>query len=205
MITKTKHLRKDDAVVLMLDHQTGLMSLVRDFGPDEFRNNVMALAATAKHFKLPTILASSLDGGPNGPLFPALVKLLPDAPIVRRPGEINAWDNPEFLEKLKATGRRQLLIAGIVTDVCVAMPTLSALAEGYEVFVVIDASGTFSPAVRDAAHQRLSDAGAQLINWFAVACELQVDWRNGMEGLAALFDQHIPDYSNLISSLNRSA
>lgn len=202
MITQTKHLRKDDAVVLMLDHQTGLFSLVRDFGPDEFRSNVLGLAATAKYFKLPTILSSSLEDGPNGPLLPALVELLPDAPIVRRPGEINAWDNPDFLEKVKATGRRQLLIAGIVTDVCVAMPALSALAEGYEVFVVIDASGTFSPAVRDAAHQRLSDAGAQLINWFAVACELQVDWRNGMQGLASLFDRHIPDYSNLISSSN---
>lgn len=80
---------------------------------------------------------------------------------------------------LQATGRKKLLIAGIVTDVCVLFPTLSALAEGYEVYVVVDASGTFNEAVRDAALTRASDAGAVLINWFAVACELQKDWRLG--------------------------
>ena len=80
---------------------------------------------------------------------------------------------------LQATGRKKLLIAGIVTDVCVLFPTLSALAEGYEVYVVVDASGTFNTAVRDAALTRASAAGAVLINWFAVACELQKDWRLG--------------------------
>jgi hypothetical protein len=79
----------------------------------------------------------------------------------------------------QATGRKKLLVAGIVTDVCVLFPTLSALAEGYEVYVVVDASGTFNPVVRDAALTRASDAGAVLINWFAVACELQKDWRLG--------------------------
>lgn len=80
---------------------------------------------------------------------------------------------------LQATGRKKLLIAGIVTDVCVLFPTLSALAEGYEVYMVVDASGTFNTAVRDAALTRASAAGAVLINWFAVACELQKDWRLG--------------------------
>ncbi|MCA1443245.1 hydrolase [Ensifer sp. IC4062] len=196
-------IRKEDAVVLMLDHQTGLFSLVRDFQPDEFRNNVLALGATAKYFGLPTILATSMDQGPNGVLLPQLREILPDAPVIKRPGEINAWDNPEFLSTLKATGKKQIIVAGIVTDVCVAMPTLSALAEGYEVFVVVDASGTFSNVARDAAHTRMANAGAQLINWFAVACELQRDWRNGVEGLAALFEKHIPDYGNLISGLKR--
>lgn len=203
MSNPAKFVRKDDAVLLMLDHQVGLFSLVRDFPPDVFRNNVLALAETAKNFALPTLFATSVDEGPNGPLLPELRKILPDAPVIRRAGEINAWDSLKFLEALKATGRKQLLIAGIVTDVCVAMPALSALAEGYEVFVVVDASGTFSDVTRDAAHLRLTQAGAQLINWFAVACELQRDWRNGAEGLAALFAAHIPDYGNLISSLKQ--
>jgi hypothetical protein len=80
---------------------------------------------------------------------------------------------------LQATGRKKLLIAGIVTDVCVLFPTLSALAEGFEVYVVVDASGTFNKVVRDAALMRATAAGAVLINWFAVACELQKDWRLG--------------------------
>ena len=195
-----KLLRKDDAVVLLLDHQLGLFSLVRDFGPDEFRNNVLATAGTARLFGLPTILASSVEDGPNGPLMPELRALFPDAPFIKRAGEINAWENPDFVKAVKATGRRQVVIAGIVTDVCVAMPALSALAEGYEVFVVVDASGTFSPAVRDATQRRLTAAGAQMINWFAMACELQRDWRHDAAGLAALFARHIPDYANLINT-----
>ncbi|MBO9708053.1 MAG: hydrolase [Caulobacter sp.] len=200
MSNPPKFLNKDDAVVLMLDHQTGLFSLVRDYGPDEFRNNVLALAATAKYFQLPTILATSVETGPNGPLLPALREIHAEAPYIKRPGEINAWDNPEFVAAVKATGKKQLVIAGIVTDVCVAMPALAAVAEGFEVFVVVDASGTFSPAVRDATLTRMASAGVQLVNWFSVACELQRDWRNGAEGLAALFAKHIPDYANLIAS-----
>lgn len=200
MTLSKKLVRKDDAAVLLLDHQVGLFSLVRDFGPDEFRNNVLALAATAKYFELPTVIATSVSSGPNGPILPEIIETLPDAPLISRAGEINAWDSPEFVAAVKATGRKQLLIAGIVTDVCVAMPALSALEEGYEVFIVTDASGTFSSAVRDATFHRLASAGAQLINWFAVACELQRDWRNNPAGLAALFQRHIPDYGNLITA-----
>ncbi len=126
--------------------------------------------------------------------------MFPDAPYIRRPGEINAWDNPEFVQAVRATSRKQIILAGIVTDVCVAMPALTAISEGFEVFVVADASGTFSPAVREAAHRRLAAAGVQLINWFALACELHRDWRNDVEGLATLFARYIPDYGNLINS-----
>lgn len=193
-------LDKNDAAVLLVDHQAGLSSLVRDIEPDKFRNNVLALADLASYFKLPTILTTSFENGPNGPLWNELKQTFPQAPYIARPGQINAWDNEEFLAAVKATGKKQLIIAGIVTEVCVAFPTLSALAEGYEVFVVTDASGTFDPLTRDAAWQRMSAAGAQLMTWFAVACELHRDWRNDVEGLGALFAAHIPDYRNLINS-----
>jgi nicotinamidase-related amidase len=196
----TKLVRKEDAVVLLLDHQAGLFSLVRDFGPEEFKNNVLALAACAKHFGLPTILTSIMDYGPNGPLLPDIRAMFPDAPYVRRAGEINAWDNAEFVQAVKATGRTQIILAGIVTDVCVAMPALTAIEQGFAVFVVADACGTFSAAVRDTAHRRMATAGVQLINWFALACELHRDWRNDIDGLASLFARHVPDYANLISS-----
>lgn len=201
MASKPTFVRTDDAVVLFLDHQTGLFSLVRDFGPDEFRNNVLALVETTKYFELPAILATSMETGPNGVILPQIKEAFPDAPYIARPGEINAWDNADFVAAVRATGRKQLIIAGIVTDVCVAMPTLAALAEGFEVFVVTDCSGTFSPQVREAAHKRMAAAGAQLINWFALACELQRDWRNGAEGLADLLSKHLPDYGNLITTL----
>ncbi|QDV38300.1 isochorismate family cysteine hydrolase YcaC [Tautonia plasticadhaerens] len=198
--TRYRRLSKDDAVVLLVDHQSGLISLVQDFSPGEFKNNVLALARSAKFFGLPTILTTSFEQGPNGPLVPELKELFPDAPYIARPGQINAWDNEDFVRAIEATGRKQLIIAGVVTDVCVAFPTLSAIEAGYEVFVVVDASGTFNEAVRQAALARMSAAGAQLMNWFAVACELQRDWRNDIEGLGNLLSEHIPNYRNLMTS-----
>jgi nicotinamidase-related amidase len=197
---KYRRISKDDAVVLLVDHQSGLISLVQDYSPGEFKNNVLALAAIARYYQLPTILTTSFEEGPNGPLVPELVEMFPDAPFIPRPGQINAWDNEDFVAAIEATGRKQLIIAGVVTDVCVAFPTLSALEAGYEVFVVTDASGTFNCSVREAAWMRMSQAGAQLMNWFSVACELHRDWRNDIEGLGSLLSDHIPAYRNLITS-----
>ncbi len=135
MNTPYKRLDKNDAAVLLVDHQAGLLSLVRDIDPDKFKNNVLALADLAKYFKLPTILTTSFENGPNGPLVPELKALFPDAPYIPRPGQINAWDNEEFVKAVKATGKKQLIIAGVVTEVCVAFPALSALAEGFDVFI----------------------------------------------------------------------
>lgn len=196
-------LNKDDVAVLLVDHQTGLLSLVRDIEPDKFINNVLALADAAKYFDLPTILTTSFEQGPNGPLIPELKAQFPDAPYIARPGQINAWDNADFVKAIKATGKKQLLIAGVVTEVCVAFPALSAIEEGFEVFVVTDASGTFNAMTRDAAWDRMSAAGAQLMTWFGVACELHRDWRNDVEGLATLFANHIPDYKNLMTSYDQ--
>ena len=197
-----KRLDRNHAAVLLVDHQTGLLSLVRDIQPDTFKNNVLALADLARYFELPTILTTSFEDGPNGPLVPELKDTFPNAPYIARPGQINAWDNEDFVAAVKATGKRQLIIAGVVTEVCVAFPTLSALAEDFDVFVVTDASGTFNDLTRHSAWERMSRSGAQLMTWFGVACELHRDWRNDVEGLGALFANHIPDYRNLINSYN---
>jgi len=197
---KYERLRRDDAAMLLIDHQSGLISLVQDFTPGEFKNNVLALASVAKFFELPTILTTSFEDGPNGPLVPELKEAFPEVPYIARPGQINAWDNEDFVAAVEKTGCKQLIVAGVVTDVCVAFPTLSAIEAGYEVFVVTDASGTFNETVRHAAWDRMSAAGAQLMNWFSVACELHRDWRNDVEGLGELLSNHIPPYRNLITS-----
>src|SRR5690349_15814077 len=114
-----KKLSKDDAVLLLVDHQAGLISLVQDFSPDDFKNSVIALADIGKFFNLPTILTTSFDEGPNGPLVPELIERFPNAPFIHRPGQINAWDNADFVAAIEATGRKQLILAGVVTDVCV--------------------------------------------------------------------------------------
>ncbi|ATB33615.1 isochorismate family cysteine hydrolase YcaC [Melittangium boletus] len=190
----------NNAAVLLVDHQAGLLSLVRDFNPDQFKNNVLALADLADYFKLPTLLTTSFEDGPNGPLMPELKAKFPQAPFIARPGQINAWDNEDFVKAVKATGRKQLLIAGVVTEVCVAFLALSAIEAGFEVFIVTDASGTFNEVSRHTAWNRMSEAGAQLVTWFAAACELHRDWRRDVEGLGSLLSNHIPDYRNLITS-----
>jgi nicotinamidase-related amidase len=199
---KYHRLDKQDAAVLLIDHQSGLCNIVGDFSPDSFKNNVLALADAARYFQLPTILTTSFEQGPNGPLVPELRELFPEAPYIARPGQINAWDNEDFVQAVRDTGKKQLIIAGVVTEVCVAFPALSALEEGYEVFVVTDASGTFNHTTREAAWARMAAAGAQLVTWFAVACELHRDWRHDIEGLGALFSNHLPAYRNLITSHN---
>jgi hypothetical protein len=97
---KYNRLSKDDAVVLLVDHQAGLISLVQDYSPGEFKNNVLALADVAKFFNLPTILTTSFEDGPNGPIVPELKETFPDAPYIPRPGQINAWDNEDFVNAI---------------------------------------------------------------------------------------------------------
>ena len=113
-------LDKNDAAVLLVDHQSGLCHLVQDFSPDDFKNNVLALADTARYFKLPTILTTSFEDGPNGPLLPELKELFPDAPYIARPGQINAWDNEDFVKAIKAAGKLRLIIAGIGSLCCLS-------------------------------------------------------------------------------------
>lgn len=200
MTNRYRRLNKVDAAVLLIDHQAGLVSLVQDYSPNEFKNNILALANVAKFFELPTILTTSFESGPNGPIVPELKEMFPKAPYIARPGQINAWDNADFVKAVQDTGKQQLMIAGVVTDVCVAFVALSAIEAGYEVFVVTDASGTFDESVRSTAWLRMNNAGVQLVNWFAVVCELYRDWRYDIAGLGTLLANHIPLYRGLMTS-----
>jgi len=173
-----ERLSSDNAALLMIDHQTGLANGVQTQSPTEFVNNVKALASWAKLYKLPTIITTSAADGPNGPIMPAVTSLLPDATIIHRPGEINAWDNAEFVAAVDRLGRKKLLIAGISTEVCLAFVSLSAVAAGYDVYGVLDASGTWNRLVEQAAIARLVQAGIVPITWVAVGAELLIDWRS---------------------------
>ena len=194
-------LTPDNAALLMVDHQTGLANGVTDQSIPEFRTAVAALAATAKLFNLPTIITTSAADGPNGPVLPEIPRILPNAKVIPRPGEVNAWDNSEFVAAVEATGRKKLLVAGISTDVCVAFVALSAIEAGYDVYAVIDASGTWNKLVQEMAVQRMVQAGVVPITWVAVAAELQADWRRPTgQGLAQVMGEYLPFYGNLITS-----
>jgi nicotinamidase-related amidase len=103
-------LRKNDTVFLVVDHQLGLFSLVRDFAPDQYRNNILAHAALPKVFNIPTILTTSAETGPNGPLPREIVEIHKGAPFIKRNGEVNAWDNADFRAAVKATGKKQIVL-----------------------------------------------------------------------------------------------
>ena len=195
-------LTSENAALLLIDHQAGLALGVETTNPETFRNNVIAIAKVGKLFELPTILTTSADSGPNGPLMPDITKVFPDVDIIRRKGEINAWDDPKFKQAVEATGRKKLIIAGISTDVCLLFPVLSAISEGYDVYAVFDSSGTWNDIAQQATMMRLSQAGCKTTNWVSVAAELQNDWRNptGQE-LAGLFNDHLTFYGHLISNL----
>jgi nicotinamidase-related amidase len=181
----TDWLTPDNAALLMVDHQTGISNGVADQSIPEFNNNVMALAKVAKVYNLQTVFTTSAGDGPNGSLLPGLTDILPDAPIIRRPGEINAWNNKDFVAAVKKTERKKLIVAGISTEVCVAFVALPALRDGRDVYAVIDASGTWSKLIADTAVQRMTQAGVVPITWIGVAAELQADWRKPTgQGLA---------------------
>jgi nicotinamidase-related amidase len=168
---------------------------------------VIALAKMAAAYQLPVVVTTSAEDGPNGALLPELVAEFPGVEVIRRPGEIDAFDNPEFAAAVRATGRDQLVIAGISTDVCVAFAALSAVAAGYQVHAVLDASGTWGALASQAAAHRMGSAGVVLNSTVAVGAELQADWRlDGGQQLAELYAGHaIPFYASLISYAARAA
>ncbi|ESK84546.1 ycac protein [Moniliophthora roreri MCA 2997] len=191
-----QRIRKNDTMLLVVDHQIGLFELVKDFEPVEYRNNILAHATLGKVFDLPTILTTSTDDGPNGPMMQEILDMHSDAPLIRRQGEVNAWDNAEFRAAVQATGKKQVILGGIVTDVCTAFLALSLLEEGYEVFANSEASGTYSRRIADEANDRMRAAGVNVLSMFAVATDLMRDWRQtpGYPELSPYFDQYFPVY-----------
>lgn len=198
---KHERLTPENCVFALIDHQTGLMNLVENVPAVTFKNYVIGLAKTAKLHNVPVVITTSAESGPNGPFLPEVLQLLPDAPLISRPGQINAWDNAEFVAAIEKTGRRKIVMSGITTDVCVAFATLSALDAGYEVYVVADASGSFNADIQQASLMRMAAAGATIGTWFAISCELLSDWRNPTgPGTAQLFIEHVPAYAEIFNS-----
>jgi nicotinamidase-related amidase len=196
----------DDAVMLLIDHQSGLFQLVKDIDLVSLRNNVIALSKASHLAKIPTFTTASVPDGPNGPLIPEIHECNPEAIYIPRTGQVNAWDNPKWVEAIENTGRRTLIIAGTLTSVCMAFPTLSALAAGYKVFNVIDASGNWSSMATDITLARVVQAGAFPVDTFAVIGELMGTWNrpDAMEFAAIMSDNIVPHYRLLFESYDKA-
>ena len=191
----------DNAAMLLIDHQSGLFNTVRDLNVRELRANAVTLAKVATLAKMPVITTASVPQGPNGPLIPEIHQVAPHAQYVARKGQINSWDNPDFVAAVKVTGKKQLIIAGTITSVCMAFPAISAIAEGYQVFVVIDASGTYSKMAQEITLARVVQAGAVPMDTAAVCSEIQRTWnRPDAEEWEKAYEAVFPEYQLLIES-----
>lgn len=201
MTTKySEFLTPENSVLAMIDHQTGLMVGLGDEHPTVLKNNIVGLTRTAKAIGLPSVVTASLPEGPNGPVMPEITDVLGEE-VIEREGQINAWDSLAFKQAIEKTGRKKIIMAGIVTDVCLLFPALSAVEEGYDVYAVIDASGTWNKTVQEVTIQRLSQAGVKVTTWASVLAELMNDWRSDHgEALGQVLAEHTTKYGYVMNS-----
>ena len=194
-----------DTVVLLLDHQTGLFQTVKDIEVDDLRRNVEMIAKLATLLDIPVITTASEPNGPNGPLMPEIHRYAPHAVYVPRRGEVNAWDNGDFVDKVGSTGRRTLIMAGVWTGVCVMFPALDATAAGFEVYAVMDASGDPSEMASRTTLARLVQGGVIPTSTNALLSELHRTWRRPEAAeLAKLYGLAAPNYAAVMESYQKA-
>ena len=193
-------LHADQAVLVMIDHQAGLMLYPRDIDPLHLKNNAIALAKVAKMNGLPVVLSAAAQGpvGPIGPIIPEILELFPNAPIVHRT-KINSWHDPDFRAAIERAGRKQVIIAGIDASFCAGLPAKSMAAEGYDVHLVVEASGNTSDITLITTTASLTQHGVTCANWVEVACQLLADWADETKAkaLGEIYRDHLPGWSML--------
>jgi nicotinamidase-related amidase len=194
-----------DTVMLLLDHQSGLFQTVKDISVAELRANTVALAKLATLLNIPVITTASEPNGPNGPLMPEIHQFAPHAIFVPRKGEVNAWDNEDFVKAVRATGKKTLIMAGVWTSVCDMFPALDAKAAGFKVYAVIDASGDPSEMVSRTTLARFAQAGVVPTTANAVICEIHRTWnRPEAAELAKLYMIVAPNYAAVMESYQKA-
>ena len=180
----------EESVLVLIDHQAFQFANLHSHEPTMIVNNVVALAKTAKVFNVPTILTTVLEDR-GGKLIKGLQDVFPDQKPIDRTF-INTWQDERVVDIVKKSGRKQLVLAALYTEICLAMPAIQALAEGYDVFIVTDASGGVSLEAHDMAVRRMVAAGAVPITWLAVLGEWQRDWarEKTAAGVAGVVAEH---------------
>jgi len=178
----TERLTRDNAAVVLVDHQVGLYSGVRDIPLAELKHNVVALTKAARVLDLPLIVTTTASDSMWGPLIPELTDALPaDLRVIDR-STVNAWDDDRVAGAIRATGRKKLIIAGISTEVCLAFPAISATAEGFDAYAAVDASGTFWQAKREIGLLRMQQAGVIPIDYSSAVVEILADNADPLAG-----------------------
>ncbi|GAA3065822.1 isochorismatase family protein [Rhizobium viscosum] len=194
-----------DVLILLLDHQSGLFQTVRDISVSDLRRNVEMIARLATLLNIPVVTTASEPAGPNGPLMPEIHEYAPHAVYVPRSGEVNAWDNDDFVATVCATGRKTLVMAGVWTSVCVMFPALDARAAGYDVYAVLDASGDPSEIASRISLARFVQGGVKPTSANALLSELHRSWaRPEAAELAKLYGLAAPNYAAVAESYARA-
>jgi nicotinamidase-related amidase len=194
-----------DTVVLLLDHQSGLFQTVKDIPVADLRRNVEMIAKLCTLLNIPVITTASEPNGTNGPLMPEIHQLAPHAVYVARKGEVNAWDNADFVATVEKTGRKTLVMAGVWTSVCVMFPALDAVLAGYDVYAIIDASGDPSEMASRTSLVRFVQGGVKPTSTNALLSELHRTWaRPEAADLAQLYGLVAPNYAAVMESYMRA-
>ena len=167
-------LTSDNAALVLVDHQVGLLTGIRDITVAELKNNVVSLAKAMRALKVPTIVTTTVRDSMWGPTFPELAYALPDIDIIDR-RSVNAWDDPKVAAAIEATGRRKLIFAGVSLEVCAAFPAITSVGKGYDAYVPVDACGTFSQTKREAGLIRMQQAGVIVSDYATLAIEILKD------------------------------
>ena len=187
---------QDDSALLLIDYQVGTMKLIKNLPLDRVQKNAIALANMAKTLGLPVVLTSSQEDRFQGPIMDELAKLLPEEheSRIQRTGIVNAWDDENFVKAVQDTGRKNLIMGGVTTDVCLIYPSISAIEAGYGVQAVMDASGSPFHLSERLSQQRMHDAGVVLTATNTLLAELVQDWSRpeGVELQALLFNDLLP-------------
>jgi nicotinamidase-related amidase len=180
-----------DCALILVDQQAGLAFGVGSADRQTLLNNVIALARTATVFNLPIVASTSATKVYSGPLMPAVQAAIPEVVAIDR-RNMNVWEDDAARAAIVATGRRKLIFSGLLTEACVTFPVLSALAAGYEVYVVGDACGGLTPVSHDLALRRMEAAGARPASWIQILLELQRDWTRHAtyDGARAIVEAH---------------
>lgn len=186
----------DNSALLLIDHQVGTMLLIENIPLKVVKQNLLALAKTAKILNIPVILTSSQEENVQGALLPELKELLPEAfeRRIKRAGLVNAWNDPNFRQAVEKTSRRNLIMAGVTTDVCLVYPAISAIEEGYNVQAVMDASGSPFKISEEMSRRRMEREGVVLTATNTLIAELAHDWSRpeGVQLLQVLFQDVLP-------------
>jgi nicotinamidase-related amidase len=194
-------LSSDNAALVLVDHQVGLLTGVRDIPVAELKNNVVSLARAMRILKVPIIVTTTGRDNMWGPTFPELVQALPDIDIIDRTS-VNVWDDPKVTAAIEATRRKKLIFAGVSLEVCAAFPAITAVGRGYDAYVPVDACGTFSQTKREAGLMRMQQAGVIVADYATLAVEVLKD--NGRPEAGSVYGALAMPFAVLLGQITKA-